>query len=295
MSPQIRTEPGRSASGISATTRPLRVVGGDAGGTPSSVPASDDYTEFCSFLKSLCGVDLGQYKRQQMERRLRSFFEQRGITDLRESFGGLRSDAALLDQLLDRITINVSQLWRNPEQWDLLAAKVLPELAGRGSIDAWSAGCSYGAEAYTLAAECALTVPSVRVRIRGTDIDRRMVARAQLGHFSADDARTAPPDKLSAGFDEVIGGWRANSALRAMTTFERGDLLTLAPRRDSFDLVLCRNTVIYFTEDVRDELHARLATALRPGGYLIVGSTERVADAAALNLSPAHPFIYRKS
>ncbi len=256
----------------------------------------DDYLSFCSSLRELCGIDLTQYKRPQMERRLRSFFERKGISRLTDSIAELRSDPAQLDALLDRITINVSQLWRNPEQWRLLESTVLPELTGEHrELRAWSAGCSYGAEAYTLAAVCHLGHQRTRVSILGTDIDKRMVARAQSATFSEDDARSAPTEQLNAAFEHVDGGWRARRALREMTRFEVGDLLKVAPRPGAYDLILCRNTVIYFSEPIRDALHARLANGLRKGGYLIVGSTERVADAPALGLTMRHPFVYRKA
>jgi chemotaxis protein methyltransferase CheR len=74
-----------------------------------------------------------------------------------------------------------------------------------------------------------------------------------------------------------------------------GDLLKLQPSPSSYELVMCRNTVIYFADQIRDDLHARFAHALRPGGILVIGGTERVTDAAALGLAPIHPFIYRKS
>ncbi len=82
--------------------------------------------------------------------------------------------------------------------------------------------------------------------------------------------------------------------MRRLCTFEQGDLLRMRPRAGSYDLVLCRNTVIYFTPDVRDALHARLAQALRPGGRLIVGATERVAEPDALGLVAEAPFLYRR-
>lgn len=122
-----------------------------------------------------------------------------------------------------------------------------------------------------------------------------MVARARAAIFSDSDARAAPSAKLQAAFDRVDGGWRAKRSLRAMTKFDVGDLLAGSPPSGHYDLILCRNTVIYFSEQIRDELHARLAEGLRPGGYLIIGSTERVADPAALSLQMTHPFIYRKA
>ena len=94
----------------------------------------DDYIEFCDGLKRLAGIDLAHYKRGQMERRLRTFAERRGVKTLTEYLGLVRNDAGELDQLLDRLTINVSQLWRNPEQWAVLGRSVVPTERGRRGI-----------------------------------------------------------------------------------------------------------------------------------------------------------------
>src|SRR6201995_3642054 len=122
--------------------------------------AGDDYAVFCEGLRQICGIDLSQYKRPQMERRLRSFFARRGVSHLSDCLDSLRRDTTELDALLDRVTINVSQLWRHPEQWIRLERDVLPELARAGSpVRAWSAGCSYGAGVHTLPAVCPTTIP----------------------------------------------------------------------------------------------------------------------------------------
>jgi chemotaxis protein methyltransferase CheR len=255
----------------------------------------DEYERFCAGVSRLCGIDLAQYKRGQMERRIRAFADRRGTTKLKEYLVVLGDDKDELDAFLDRVTINVSQLWRNPEQWDLLARKVLPEFAGRARLRAWSAGSSYGAEAYTLAGICCDTLPGVRADILGTDIDRRMVDRARAGIFSVDDARDVPPAQRSRWFAERDGVLHADAKLTAACHFEVGDLLTMRPARHAFDLVLCRNTVIYFTPDVKDALHARLAQALVLGGYLMIGSTERISKPAQLGLEIAHPFVYRRA
>ena len=260
-----------------------------------TLAAIDDYVEFCTFLRNLTGIDLSQYKRPQMERRLRTFYANKGVNSLTDAIERLRAEPDSLEELLDRITINVSQLWRNPEQWELIQTQLLPELAQAGQVRAWSAGCSYGAEAYTLATICHVALPGKRVSISGTDIDKRMIERARLGVFSDDDARSAPEKLLNVGFDRVEDGWRAKLNLRSMTRFDQGDLLQMQLRTASYDLILCRNTVIYFAEPIRDELHSRLAEALRPGGYLVIGSTERVSSASALGLAMQHPFIYRKA
>jgi chemotaxis protein methyltransferase CheR len=255
---------------------------------------TDEYGGFCTGVRRLCGIDLSQYKRAQMERRIRTFAERQGITRLSDYLRVLSDSKEELDAFLDRVTINVSQLWRNPEQWELLRSKILPQFADRGRLRAWSAGCSYGAEAYTLAATCAEVLPRARVEIVGTDIDGRMVQRARDGVFSIDDARDAPRPQRKRWFEERDGRLHADPKLRSLCRFETGDLLTMRPALQAYDLVLCRNTVIYFTPEVKDALHARIAAAIAPGGYFMVGSTERINDPGKLGLEIAHPFVYRR-
>jgi chemotaxis protein methyltransferase CheR len=260
-----------------------------------SAISPDDYLGFCQGLRQLCGIDLTQYKRPQMERRLRSFFERRGISQLTDSLPALRRDPSELEALLDRVTINVSQLWRHPEQWKRLESQILPELAQAGPVRAWSAGCSYGAEAYTLAAACRMAIPTTSVRIVGTDIDARVVARAKEATFSVEDARGVDAGLMTRFFVRSGDRWEAKPELRAMVRFEVRDLLRLDPGTATYDLIMCRNTVIYFAEAIRDALHARLAKALRPGGYLVIGPTERVANPGSIGLVSVYPFILRKA
>ena len=256
----------------------------------------DEYSVFCEGVRTLCAVDLLQYKRGQMERRIKSWVERREGGDLKTYLARLRRDPAELDAFLDRVTINVSHLWRHGEQWTALSNHVLPELAKRARIRAWSAGSSYGAEAYTIAAVARESVPNARVEIRGTDLDKRMVERARRAEFSADDMRQVPPAMIKRHFEPLEnGGAVAKKDLQRMVRFDVGDLLRMRVSPASFELILCRNTVIYFTEEVRDALHTRLADALVPGGYLVVGASERVADPRALDLTSPFPFIYRKS
>jgi chemotaxis protein methyltransferase CheR len=292
------------------TTPPARPAEAASSGGPRSVTPSstatgrafqarlvaDDFVVLCELVRSLCAVDLTQYKRAQMERRVRTWTERRGASDLAEYGKRLRADPEELDAFLDRVTINVSHLWRHEDQFEALRRSILPELAPKGRIRVWSAGSSYGAEAYTIAAVCRETVPNVRVEIHGTDLDKRMVARARTGVFTPEDARTAPPKMLGRHFTPLpAGGFQAKPELQRMVRFETGDLLRMPIAADRYDVVFCRNTVIYFTEAVRDALHARLVKALAPGGYLVVGTSERVADPRGLGLTSPFHFIYRKT
>jgi chemotaxis protein methyltransferase CheR len=257
--------------------------------------ATDDYVAFCDGVRAIANIDLLKYRRGQMERRVRSFAVRRGHHALGPYLTTLRGDAHALDEFLDRVTINVSNLWRNPEQWELLQRRIVPELAASGDLRAWSAGCSYGAEAYTLAATCRLAAPDARTTILGTDIDRRAIARARRGEFDDQDVREAPRAPLERFFDHDGRRYRPIAELRALVAFEVGDLLTMRPPRAAYDLVLCRNTIIYFTDDVREAVHARLAEGLRPGGVLVVGATERVSTAESIGLEFLAPFTYRKA
>ena len=117
-----------------------------------------------------------------------------------------------------------------------------------------------------------------------------MVARAREGKFTAEDARTSPKAMMQRHFEpQPDGGWAAKPELKRMVRFENGDLLRMAVPTARYDVVFCRNTVIYFTEEVRDALHERLVKALSPGGYLVVGTSERVADPRGLGLTLAPP------
>jgi chemotaxis protein methyltransferase CheR len=289
--------PARSTTRPLTPLRPARPLAPRDATVPfQATVGSDEFTAFCEGIRALCAVDLLQYKRGQMERRIRTWIERREGGDLKTYLGRLRQEPTELDAFLDRVTINVSHLWRHGDQFKALADHVLPELAQKGRIRAWSAGSSYGAEAYTIAAVARESVPNARVEIRGTDLDKRMVERARLAEFSADDMRQVPPAVVKRYFVPLEnGGAIANKDLQRMVRFDVGDLLRMRVTPASFELILCRNTVIYFTEEVRDALHTRLADALVPGGYLVVGASERVAEARALSLTSPFPFIYRKS
>ena len=158
----------------------------------SDLAAIDDYVGFCEGLRQICGIDLTQYKRPQMERRLRSYWTRLGIAKLTDALPLLRKDAAQLEDLLDRVTINVSQLWRHPDQWDRLGGGLLQELAASGPRPR--------VERRVLLRRRGLHAGG-RVRRRDSHGDGpdsghrhrpRMVARAKLAEFSAADARTAP-------------------------------------------------------------------------------------------------------
>jgi chemotaxis protein methyltransferase CheR len=260
-----------------------------------AVPA-DDYERFCGGVRTLLSIDLGAYRRAQMERRLRSVARRAGAGDLDGYLAHLRRDVAAREAFLDHMTINVSELFRNPERFAELEREVLPELlrtAAGGGLRAWSAGCSYGAEPYTIGVLLREAAPAGAHEILATDLDERMLARAREGRFEEADMRAVTPARRAAWFEpDGAGGVRARDELRRMMRVRRLDLLAdRFPERQ--DLILCRNVVIYFTDDAKDRLYRRFLEALRPGGVLFVGATERVPRAEEMGWEKAGMFFYR--
>ncbi|HEV7918658.1 MAG TPA: protein-glutamate O-methyltransferase CheR [Solirubrobacterales bacterium] len=260
-------------------------------------PPRGDFEAFCEGVKDLIGVDLARYKRNQMERRARGLASRHGDRTLMEYLELLRTDSHQLDRFMERMTITVSQLWRNTDIFNAIEKELLPELnerAGVRRLNIWSAGCSYGAEPHTLAVICLeISHKLNRIpKIKGTDINPRMIERARRGHFSEEDIRDAPPLLLNKYFSREDGGWRANEDVRQMIRFKVEDLF--AAKTDAVDLILFRNVAIHFDKESRERVHQILADALMPGGMLVLGSTEMIAKPSDLGLERVRPFIFRK-
>jgi chemotaxis protein methyltransferase CheR len=261
--------------------------------------AKPDYLRFCTGIKSLTGIDLGQYRPAQMERRLRSFAERLGEADLDAYLTRLKRDPKALDAFLDRMTINVSELFRNPERFDELERTLLPELLrlSPGGLKVWSAGSSYGAEIYSLQILLREIAPRARHEFLACDIDERVLARAREGRFNPQDMRNVTPERRRRWFAEEAGEdgvmWRASQELRKGIGFRRMDLLK-DPFPRGMHLIACRNVVIYFNDDAKDVLYRRFHEALAPGGILFVGSTERVNGSEEMGWEKAGTFFYRR-
>jgi chemotaxis methyl-accepting protein methylase len=217
----------------------------------------------------------------------------------------LERTPAEYELLKDAITINVTRFYRNAETWNLLRAKLLHEICeSDGEVRAWSAGCSSGEEPYTLAVLMAdyldrHGVPDrlARVTIDATDIDRDCLDRAQAGRYRREALADVPPDLVSRYFEEDGKGYRVVERVRRRVMVRALDLSSEPPPRRHYQLILCRNVVIYFGRQTQERVFQAFAEALAPGGILVLGKVETLFGPARERLTLLDPRerVYRRT
>ncbi len=254
----------------------------------------EDYEYFKLHILQKTGIDLNLYKSQQMHRRLRGLVDRVNAGSFIKYYHILETDPKEFAIFLDRLTINVSELFRNPEKWDELREKILPDmLQARKPLRIWSAGCSYGAEPYTLAMFLDQMSPGMKHYIQATDIDQKILAKAREGIFTSADIKNVPPSYRMKYLEARGENYQVTASLREKVTFRAHNLLR-DPFENDFDLIVCRNVVIYFTDEAKDKLFARFAHALKPRGVLFVGGTERIFNSRQIELDSKLPFFYQR-
>jgi len=246
------------------------------------------------------GIDLAGYRRPMLERRLAARMRKLGISDQAGYVRRLASDRAECDRLIDAVGINVSSFFRDPLVFEIVRKRILPEILERKrekssrEIRVWSAGCGAGEEAYSIAilihgaikGEVANWIP----RIFATDIDGEALAPASA---RAHPRERFDPTKLGILDEYLVSnetGFEVRPFIRKMVRFSRHDLTsrkTVTPPDSvfgSFDVVLCRNVLIYFSPSVQARAFENLCRAVARGGYLILGESESLDKEAELKL-----------
>jgi chemotaxis methyl-accepting protein methylase len=249
------------------------------------------------------GLDCEAYKQSCLRRRLAVRMRARGAHSYTDYARVLAADGSEYDRLLDALTINVTKFYRNRETWDVLAERYLPERWSqrRGAVRCWSAGCASGEEPYTLAIlllECARQQGesgAPRAMVDATDLDRASLARAATGRYRATAFEEMPP-ALANRYCSRGEVREVAPTVRALVRFRQHDLLREPPPQPPYDVVLCRNVVIYFDRPTQDRLFAAFADALAPGGILVLGKVETLLGAARsrLRLDDTRERIYRR-
>lgn len=247
-------------------------------------------------LRRLTGIDLNCYKAPQMQRRLKAYLTRTGYPNWPKFFQAIQVDPVALSKFRDYLTINVSSFLRDLEKYEYLRTSILPELLrNRAALWMWSAGCARGQEAYSLAMLLAEAAGSPdQHRILATDIDRSALDWARTGGpYTADDIANVPADWLQRYFDFYANSYWVNEKLKSRITFRQHNLLsdTIIGK---FDLIICRNVVIYFQPEAKRELYHRFYEALRPGGVLFVGGTEIVPKATEIGFEAINVSFYRR-
>ncbi|WP_449536751.1 CheR family methyltransferase [Ferdinandcohnia sp. Marseille-Q9671] len=253
-----------------------------------------NYIRFIQQIKAKTGIDLRLYKEAQMIRRLTSLYEKRGFSSFQDYYKGIEQDKALLHEFLDRMTINVSEFYRNGKRWEVLEKLILPKLLKeKKSIKVWSAACSAGEEPYTLAMVLSKFLPLQQISILATDIDDNVLARAKIGVYPERSLQEVPLDMKKKFFTQDGTFFEIHNDIKKTVTFRKQNLLADSFGRD-FDLIVCRNVLIYFTEEAKDMLYNKFSGALRNGGILFVGSTEQIFNPGSYGFETEDTFFYRK-
>ncbi|NLB19127.1 MAG: protein-glutamate O-methyltransferase CheR [Syntrophomonadaceae bacterium] len=240
------------------------------------------------------GIDLSSYKRPQMERRINSFMRTVGASDYSDLIKMCNEDQEIRCSFIEHLTINVSDFFRNPNCWEILQRDIIPGLIKeRTPIKIWSAGCSTGEEPYSLALLMREYFPQQMVNIMATDIDDAALSKAQIGNYSCKAVQGVPPHLLKKYFTEDESGFTIDEKIKKMVKYNKQNMLEDRFLSD-FDLILCRNVIIYFTEEAKEKLYNKFAQALRLEGVLFIGSTEQIFQAIEIGLKLKSTYFNHK-
>jgi chemotaxis protein methyltransferase CheR len=270
--------------------------------------SSRDYHRLCGLVYDQAGISLGTQRRTMLEVRIKRRLKELQLNSYGEYCDYLFGHSGQRDEivhLIDVVTTNKTDFFREPRHFEFLVNKAIPELApgpgnGRPFL-VWSAGCSTGEEPYTLAmvmSECAEAHPSFRFRILASDISTTVLRRAAMGVYTRAVVEPLPPAmkrkylmrSREPGADRV----RIVPELRRQIEFRRVNFMDEDfGVEETFDVILCRNVIIYFDRATQASVLKKLCDHLRPGGYLLVGHAEALHD-MALPLMPIAPATYRK-
>ncbi|WP_067725465.1 CheR family methyltransferase [Oceanobacillus damuensis] len=255
----------------------------------------DDYMEFIQLVKKKPGIDLSLYKENQMKRRITTLRNKRGFDSYVSYFKAMNKDDTLLNEFTDRLTINVSEFYRNPKRWDVLKDSILPMLLKNNKrISIWSAACSTGEEPYSLALMAKEHFPNARIQLLATDIDANVLAKAKQGVYSEQALKELPDRLIKKHFTQTGSLYKIDESLKKNITFKKHNLLS-DPYPETIDLIICRNVLIYFTDQAKEQIYRNFSNSLKKNGVLFVGSTEQIFNPNKYTLHLAETFFYQKA
>ena len=268
---------------------------------------TDDDPSFAALARQITSdadFVLAAYKDKCIRRRIAVRMRACGVHTYDDYRTVLTGSPAERERLRDALTINVTRFYRNPETWNLVRRVVLPALLdGPAELRAWSAGCASGEEPYTLAVLAAdhldrggRSSELTRVSIDATDIDRVSLDRARAARYAGPALAEVPGDLVGRYFEADGDGWRVGERVRRRVQVRPLDLSRDPAPRLRYDLILCRNVVIYFDRRTQERVFGVFADALAPGGFLVLGKVETLFGPARDRLTLVDPRerVYRR-
>lgn len=255
-----------------------------------------DYEGFKKEVFRLTKIDLNAYKEKQMKRRIDTLITKNRITGYDNYIAAISKDKELFEGFVNYLTINVSEFYRNPEQWELLDKDVFPYLIGKygKNLKIWSAACSTGDEPYSLVMALSRHLPLNQIKIIATDIDKQVLEKAQVGLYNEKSIASVPKDLRDKYFTKIGPSYQISEEIKNRVEFKQHNLLK-DPYPTDCNMIVCRNVLIYFTEEAKQDVYKMFNTALKQDGILFIGSTEQIMNYRELNYDRYKSFFYQKS
>lgn len=252
------------------------------------------FMKFANEIRRKLNFDMSGYKLARMKRRVNFLMRKYGFDDYSDYLKLLDKDPSRQKEFFDRITINVTEFFRNPTKWEKFKLYISEEMKKSSRATIWSAGCASGEEPYSVSIMLEELRAPVGFKVLAVDLDPNILEVAKAGVYE-ERALVNIKEPLRRKYFEKQedGRYRVLPIVKRRVIFKRMNLLA-----DSFErnlaAILCRNVVIYFEMDTKEKLYEKFSKALKPGGILFVGGTERIFSSREIGLEPIEPFFYRK-
>lgn len=254
-----------------------------------------DYEYFKKAVYTLTKIDLNAYKEKQMKRRIDTLIAKHKVTGYDNYITLLKTDSQRFEEFVNYLTINVSEFYRNPAQWEVMDKEIIPELIKKfgKNLKIWSAACSTGDEPYSLVMALSRHLPLNQIKIYATDLDKQVIAKAKVGLYSEKSIAAVPDDLKKKYFTKVGPSYQIADEIKSRVEFKEHNLLE-DTYPTNYHMIVCRNVLIYFTEEAKDEVFVKFQRSLAQGGFLFIGSTEQIINYKEIGLERKSSFYYEK-
>ena len=254
-----------------------------------------DYERFKDVIFQMTKIDLNAYKERQMKRRIDSLITKHGYKGYEDYVQAIKTDRSMFEEFVTYLTINVSEFYRNPEQWSVMEKDIVPELIGKfgKTLKIWSAACSTGDEPYSLVMALSRHIPLNMIHITATDLDKQVIAKAKVGLYNEKSIAAVPDDLKKKYFTKVGLSYQISDEIKSRVEFREHNLLE-NNYPTGYHMIVCRNVLIYFTEEAKDDVFRKFYTSLAPGGVLFIGSTEQIINHREIGYERKSSFYYEK-